>query len=210
VRFTTIFFDLDDTLYPASSGLWPTLKERMSRYMIERLGIAPDAVPRLREAYFRKYGTTLRGLEANHAIDVQDYLAFVHDVPLADYIHPDPIQQTVLAGLPTRKLIFTNADANHAHRVLRALEIESLFQDIIDINRMAPHCKPSPQAFSVAMRAAGESNAAACVLIDDMPHTTRAARRAGMHALLFGAAHANGYANGAFRDWEKLPALLEG
>ena len=127
MRFTTIFFDLDDTLYPASSGLWPTLKERMNRYMIERVGIPAEDVPRLREEYFRKYGTTLRGLQANHELDVEDYLAYVHDVRLTDYIHPDPEQQSVLAALPTRNLIFTNADANHARRVLRTLRIEEHF-----------------------------------------------------------------------------------
>ena len=122
--FTTIFFDLDDTLYPASSGLWPTLKERMNRYMVERMHIPQAEVPRLRERYFLKYGTTLRGLQANHEIDVQDFLAYVHDVRLADYIHPDPLQRSVLASLPTRNLIFTNADASHARRVLRTLQIE--------------------------------------------------------------------------------------
>jgi putative hydrolase of the HAD superfamily len=127
MRFTTIFFDLDDTLYPASSGLWPTLKERMNQYMIERMNIPAEQVPELRAQYFRAYGTTLRGLQANHEIDVQDYLAYVHDVRLTDYIQPDVIQRSVLASLPTRNLIFTNADASHARRVLRALRIEEFF-----------------------------------------------------------------------------------
>src|SRR5512142_1064203 len=107
VQYTTIFFDLDDTLYPASSGLWPTLKERMNRYMVDRLDIPALEVPRLREHYFRTYGTTLRGLQANYEVDVEDYLAYVHDVQLTDYIHPDPVQQSVLGRLSTRNLIFT-------------------------------------------------------------------------------------------------------
>ena len=28
MRFTTLFFDLDDTLYPNSSGLWQGIKAR--------------------------------------------------------------------------------------------------------------------------------------------------------------------------------------
>ncbi|MCL5611614.1 MAG: pyrimidine 5'-nucleotidase, partial [Chloroflexi bacterium] len=75
MSFTTIFFDLDDTLYPASSGLWQTLKKRMSTYMHERMGIPESEIGRLREKYFREYGTTLRGLQANHKIDEQDFLA---------------------------------------------------------------------------------------------------------------------------------------
>jgi putative hydrolase of the HAD superfamily len=210
VRYSTIFFDLDDTLYPPSSGLWPTLKQRMSLYMTERVGIPAAEVPGLREAYFRKYGTTLRGLQANHDIDVADYLAYVHDVPLEDYIHPDPAEKRVLASLPTQNLIFTNADANHARRVLRMLEIESCFVNIVDVNRMEPYCKPSPEAFSLAMQVAGESNPARCVMIDDLPHTTRAARKLGLFTLLYAARAAGEDADGAFTDWGALPSLLDG
>jgi putative hydrolase of the HAD superfamily len=210
VRFTTVFFDLDDTLYPASSGLWPTLKERMNRYMIERMAIPEDEVPVLRERYFRTYGTTLRGLQANHAIDVEDYLAYVHDVRLTDYIHPDPFQQSVLASLPTRNIIFTNADLNHAHRVLQVLQIEQYFHGFVDVNAMDPYCKPSPQAFEMALKTAGENDASRCVMIDDLPHTTRAARSLGLYSLLYGAPTAADVADAAFTDWRLLPALLDG
>lgn len=208
MRFTTIFFDLDDTLYPASSGLWPRLKERMNRYMVDRMNIPEEQVPHLREQYFRTYGTTLRGLQANHEIDVQDYLAYVHDVCLTDYIHPDAIQRSVLASLPTRNLIFTNADASHARRVLQALQIEECFSEVVDVNRMEPFCKPSPQAFAMVMQAAAESDPSRCVMIDDLPHTTRAARAMGMFALLYGAATGGPDADAAFSDWRSLPGLL--
>ncbi len=210
MRFTTIFFDLDDTLYPASSGLWPTLKERMNRYMIERMQIPAQDVPGLRERYFRTYGTTLRGLQANHAIDVEDYLAYVHDVRLTDYIHPDPVQQDVLASLPTRNIIFTNADAKHARRVLQILQLESYFADIVDVNAMEPYCKPSPQAFALALKRAGEGEPSNCVMIDDLPHTTRAARSFGIYSLLYGSAATADVADAAFTHWHMLPALLNG
>ena len=210
MRFTTIFFDLDDTLYPASSGLWPTLKERMNRYMIERIRIPEADVPRLREKYFRRYGTTLRGLQANHVVDIQDYLAYVHDVRLNDYIRPDPVQQSVLSRLPTRNLVFTNADAKHARRVLQTLQIEEHFVDIVDVNRMEPHCKPSRQAFALALKVSGENDPAKCVMIDDLPHTTRAAKHFGLYSVLFGAPAPGGDADAACRDWPCLTALLNG
>jgi putative hydrolase of the HAD superfamily len=210
VRFTTIFFDLDDTLYPASSGLWPMLKERMNRYMIDRMDIPAADVPRLRERYFRTYGTTLRGLQANHKIDVQEYLAYVHDVRLCDYIHPDPVQQAILASLPTRNIIFTNSDANHVRRVLHVLQIEAYFAAVVDVNAMDPYCKPSPQAFALALRAAGESDPSRCVMIDDLPHTTRAAKEFGLYTVLYGALGDPGAADANFTDWRTLPALLDG
>ncbi len=210
MQFTTIFFDLDDTLYPPSSGLWPTLKARINLYMIERLRIPEQDVPRLREQYFRNYGTTLRGLQANYQVDMSDYLAYVHDVQLTDYIRPDPVQQAVLAGLPTRNVIFTNADIKHARRVLKVLDIEPYFADVVDVNVMNPYCKPSREAFGVALKAAGESQASRCVLIDDLPHTTRAARDFGFYSVLYGALPDAGAAHAAFTDWTELPRLLDG
>ncbi|HUH95724.1 MAG TPA: pyrimidine 5'-nucleotidase [Anaerolineales bacterium] len=210
MRFTTIFFDLDDTLYPASCGLWPAIKERMNSYMDERMGIPQAEIPRLREKYFREFGTTLRGLQANYDLNVPDYLAYVHDLPLQDYLHPDPIQQKALAALPTRNLIFTNADAPHARRVLRQLQIEEYFADIVDVNRMDPYCKPSREAFAIAMQIGGESDASKCVMMDDLPHTTRAAKDFGLYAILYGAPAPGTDADAAFRDWSQLSALLNG
>jgi len=218
MRFTTIFFDLDDTLYPSSTGLWPAIKDRMNSYMDQRMGIPKAEIPRLREKYFREYGTTLRGLQAKHNVDVQDFLAYVHDLPLKDYLHPDAKQQKVLASLPTRNLIFTNADAPHAQRVLRQLQIEEYFADIVDVNRVDPYCKPSREAFKIALNIAGESDPSKCVMIDDLPHTTRAAKELGLYAILYGSAvpnHLDAAAlspdmNAVFKDWSQLPALLNG
>ena len=36
----------------------------------------------MREQYFVTFGTTLNGLRANHGVDPEEYLAFVHDIPL--------------------------------------------------------------------------------------------------------------------------------
>ncbi len=33
MHFKSLYFDLDDTLYPASSGLWDAIRERMNTYM---------------------------------------------------------------------------------------------------------------------------------------------------------------------------------
>lgn len=210
MNFTTLFFDLDDTLYPASTGLWHAIKERMNIYMREKMGIAASDVPRLREKYFREYGTTLRGLQANHKMDVSDFLAFVHDLPLGNYLTPNPTLRSVLASLPTRKLIFTNADVSHARRVLTALELESLFDGVVDVNAVSPYCKPMPESFKIAMDAAGETDPARCVMIDDIHRTTRAARDFGLFAILYGQDAPHPDADATLADWINLPALLNG
>ena len=208
MRFTTIFFDLDDTLYPSSTGLWEAIKGRMNLYMCERLGIPENNVPHLREQYFKMYGTTLLGLKKRHNVDKEDFLAFVHDLPLKDYLTPDPLVREVIASLGTRNLIFTNADVHHARRVLSALELDDLFETIVDVNTVAPYCKPMPESFAIAMELADEPDPRKCVLIDDLPRTTRAALNVGMASLLYGCDEPCADASGVFADWNHLPILL--
>jgi putative hydrolase of the HAD superfamily len=81
---------------------------------------------------------------------------------------------------------------------------------MVDVNAMEPYCKPSPEAFALALRTADEPDPARCVMIDDLPHTTRAARLFGMYTILCGAEAAGPDADAAFRDWPRLPALLNG
>jgi len=208
MRFTTIFFDLDDTLYPNSTGLWKAIKERMNLYMVERMGLPEKDVPAMREQYFKMYGTTLRGLQARHQVDTEDFLAYVHEVPIEDYLTPNPLQREIIASLPSRKLIFTNADVNHARRVLAAIQLDGLFEQIIDINAIAPYCKPMPEAFAIAQELADEPDPRKCVMIDDLPRTTKAALEVGMPSILYGTDEPTAEASGVFTDWNHLPILL--
>ena len=210
MKYTTIFFDLDDTLYPASTGLWEAIKERMNLYMRDRMGFDPAEIPQIREKYYLQYGTTLRGLQANHDIDVQDFLAFVHDLPLSDYIQPNPALCETIASLGTHNLIFTNADAAHARRVLKALGMNECFENIVDVNAVSPYCKPMPESFQIAMRMAGESEPSRCVMIDDLSRTTRAAREAGWFGILFGQEAPHPDADATLSDWRNLASILNG
>ncbi len=134
-----------------------------------------------------RYGTTMRGLQAEYHVNEDEYLAFVHDVPLLDFLRPNPGLCQMLQAYPQRKVIFTNADSNHARRVLAVLGLSACFQQIIDIKAMSPYCKPMQEAFRIALEMAGESDPARCVLVDDQAHNVRAAREFGMHAIRIGA-----------------------
>lgn len=209
MKFSTIFFDLDDTLYPPETNLWRAIKLRMNDYMRERMHIPEQQIPELREKYYQQYGTTMRGLQAHHQIDTDDFLAYVHNLPLAEFLSPDPVQREIIAALPARRVIFTNADVHHAQRVLAALNLSDLFPVLVDVNAVAPYCKPMPESFEIAMRAAGETDPSRCVMIDDLKRTTRAARAAGMFSLLYGNESPNSDAHASFTNWRDLPQILE-
>jgi HAD superfamily hydrolase (TIGR01509 family) len=107
-------------------------------------------------------------------------------------------------------LIFTNADVSHARRVLAALAVDDLFDGIVDVNQVAPYCKPMSESFEIAMKAANESDPARCVMIDDLSRTTRAARDFGMFGVLYGLEESHPDADATFTDWNRLPTLLNG
>ena len=96
--FSTIFFDLDDTIYPHSTGIWDEIRERMDIYMHDRLKLPLDEIPKLRMSYLETYGTTLRGLQNQMQIDTQDFLEFVHDVPVNKYLKfNEPLKKILLS-----------------------------------------------------------------------------------------------------------------
>lgn len=103
--FSTLFFDLDDTLYPSNSGLWDAIRDRMNEFMYERVGLSRGEIPILRRFYFETYGTTLQGLQIHYNVDADEYLAYVHDLPLEQYIRPDPELQLMLISLNRSKWI---------------------------------------------------------------------------------------------------------
>jgi putative hydrolase of the HAD superfamily len=181
-----LLFDLDETLYPSRSGLMAGIGELMSRYMEERLDMPPTEVPTLREHYYRVYGTTMRGLQIHHGIDPEDYLAYVHDLPLEDYIGPNDELDRVLAEIETEKVVFTNASAEHARGVLKVLGVERHFSRIIDVRALGYIAKPDPAAYRRALAILGAAGDE-CLLVDDRARNLSPAKELGMITVLVGS-----------------------
>jgi len=185
--FSTLLFDLDDTLYPPNSGLWQAIRDRMSQYMWEVVGLPVDQVPELRRVYFEEYGTTLRGLQIHYHVNADEYLAYVHDLPLRNFIAPVPGLRDLLLSLPQQRWVFTNSDMNHATRVLEVLDLSDCFKGIIDIRSVDFICKPETIAYQKAMLLVGEENPFQCVFFDDSPRNLAPARQLGFFTVLVGS-----------------------
>jgi putative hydrolase of the HAD superfamily len=205
---STLLIDLDDTLYPPTSGLWSLIRQRIDLYMHERLGLPWEIIPDLRRRLFSEYGTTMRGLQVTRQLDEKDYLAFVHDLPVEERLQPDPALASLLRRYPQRKVIFTNADEYHARRVLRALQMEGLFDDIIDICDIAPYCKPMPAAFSRALELAGVTLPGECLVCDDTPRNLAAARSLGCITVLVGSGNPSSDADYSILNLGALSQVL--
>ncbi|HMK07684.1 MAG TPA: pyrimidine 5'-nucleotidase [Anaerolineales bacterium] len=185
-RFATLLLDLDDTLYPASSGLWEAIGDRINRFMVEHVGIEPERAPGLRRFYFEHYGTSLNGLIRNHGIDPYAYLRFVHDLPLADYLAPDPQLRFMIENLAIAPVIFTNADTAHARRVLTVLGISDLIDQVIDIIALDWINKPEVAAYRRALELCHQPDPRQCLVVDDQLRNLAPASDLGMGTVLVG------------------------
>ncbi|XP_022931845.1 uncharacterized protein C24B11.05-like isoform X2 [Cucurbita moschata] len=137
--FDCLLFDLDDTLYPVSSGLAAACKSNIHGYMAEKLGIENSKIPELSNLLYKNYGTSMAGLRAiGYDFDYDEYHRFVHGRLPYDNLKPDPILRTLLLSLPYRKLIFTNADKVHTAKVLNKLALEDCFEGIICFETLNP------------------------------------------------------------------------
>jgi putative hydrolase of the HAD superfamily len=182
-RLRIVLFDLDETLYPRGSGVMGQIRARILRYMIDRLELDPDTAEKLRMHYLHTYGTSMRGLQIHHAIDPDDFLHYVHDFPIEEFIPPSPRLDAVLGRLPLEKVIFTNASREHAERVLGWLGISHHFKRIVDVRDLQYVSKPNPEAY-VRVCALLHVEPDECMLVEDSARNLQPAKELGMVTVL--------------------------
>ena len=175
---TDWIFDLDNTLYPASTGLFTQIDARMNAYIRRLLDVDEDEAHRVQKHHFHTHGTTLKGLTIEHGIDPHDFLEDVHDIDL-DMIGPDETLARGLGRLPGRKFIFTNGDAPYARRVLGRLGIEDHFHGLHDIIAADLRPKPDPHGYEL-MCARFDIDPGGALLVEDMAKNLKPAKALGM------------------------------
>lgn len=174
-------FDLDNTLYPASSSLFPQIDVRMRRFIAERLKMDLDDAFRLQKRYYKEFGTTLRGLMLIHHIEPEEFLSFVHDIDCT-VLEAAPRLDRALAALGGRKLIFTNGSERHAENVLARLVIARHFEGIFDIRAAGFIPKPQPECYRTMIeRHAVDPRAA--LMVEDIHRNLVPAAAIGMTTL---------------------------
>jgi putative hydrolase of the HAD superfamily len=171
-------FDLDNTLYPASARLFSQIDARMGAYIQRLLGLDHDAAHRVQKGFFHSHGMTLPGLMAHHGVDPHEFLADVHAVDV-DVVTPHPELADLVARLPGRKFVFTNADAPYAERVLARLGLSDSFDALHDIHALGYVPKPQPPAYASLCAAHGIDPARA-VFVEDMARNLVPAKAIGM------------------------------
>jgi putative hydrolase of the HAD superfamily len=142
----TWVFDLDNTLYPYHLNLWQQVDARIREYVANFLKVEREEAFRLQKDYYRRYGTTMRGLMTEHGLNPDDFLEYVHQIDHSP-LEPNPALGAAIEQLPGRKLVLTNGTRKHADAVMRRLAIDHHFEDVFDIVAAELEPKPSPQTY---------------------------------------------------------------
>lgn len=212
-RPKNLILDLDNTMYPKSSGLDEAMRQRIVLYLAERHGLGLDEAAELRQRYVREFGLSLPGIMRDFPVDVADYQAFIHDVDISRYVSPDPVLREFLNRCELRKVIFTNSSKDHVAKVLAALGIkEAAFSHIIDYTGTGFRSKPQPEAFEAMLTQIG-AEGPDCIMVDDLPKTICIAKN--QFAMMCALVDEDGIGGCAEADWNirriaDLPGIIEG
>ncbi len=205
--FSTILFDLDETLYPRSAGLMEAISARINEFIESRLGVSPEQARALRRHFRDAYGTALRGLmEEGHPVDLDDYLEFVHRIPL-DTIGPAPALAERINRLPLRRAVLTNSNIEHARRILDHMALSGCFERIIDIRALEYVNKPDQRSYTKALDMMG-AMARQTIFVEDNTLNTRPAKAMGITTIVVDAALDDG-ADYAVASLDEALTLVE-
>ena len=193
----TWVFDLDNTLYPHHLNLWQQVDERIRDYIARYLKVTAEEAFRLQKDYYKRYGTSMRGLMTEHGMEPDDFLDFVHQIDHSP-LTPNAALGAAIEVLPGRKLILTNGTRRHADAVLARLELDRHFDDVFDIVAAELEPKPSPQTYDRFLMA-HNVDAARTAMFEDLARNLVVPHALGMTTVLVVPEHTRE----VFReDWE--------
>jgi putative hydrolase of the HAD superfamily len=180
-KVETWVFDLDNTLYPHHL-LWQQVDDRIRNFIAEFLKVPHDAAFRIQKDYYKRYGTTMRGLMTEHGLNPDDYLEYVHQIDHSP-LEPNPALGAALKKLPGRKLILTNGTRKHADAVMKKLEVHEHFEDVFDIVAAELDPKPLPQIYQRFL-ARHDVDPAKAAMFEDLARNLEVPHALGMTTVL--------------------------
>ena len=207
VPITTLIFDVDDTLYPVSSGFSDHRNGAVVQdFMVDELGFADRESARIfRDAAFREHHSTLKGLSVAAAAGALpggrpfDELSlgryWAARLAFGEYLSPARGLAAALrelaapppAGPGLRLVVFSNGPREYVRRCLAALGLAGdVFADadVFGVEDVLPACKPEAAAFARVLDAVGAPPPGACVMFEDSMKNVRACRALGVRTVL--------------------------
>ncbi|MBK9444951.1 MAG: pyrimidine 5'-nucleotidase [Betaproteobacteria bacterium] len=176
----TWLFDLDNTLHNASPHIFPQINRSMREYIERHLGVDEHEATRIRQQYWDRYGATLTGLMRHHGTDPRHFLWETHQFDdLPRMVVFERGLKAMLARLPGRKIIFSNAPRHYTDAILRLADIRHEFAAVYSIEQLRFKPKPAVSGFLRILQREG-LEAKNCIMVEDSLVNLVTARKLGM------------------------------
>ncbi len=190
---TIWLFDLDNTLHNASAAVFPSIASNMTRYITQVLIDAnhpsdPATVEAMRVGYLQRYGATLKGMVIHHGVKESEFLREAHRFEhLPDLLRRERGLSSILARLPGKKILFTNAPQSYSQEAIRHFNIHRHFAAHISIENMRVHGKSHPKPSKPFLRkllAQHGWHPNQCILVEDSVANIVAAKQIGLRTVM--------------------------
>jgi len=215
-----LIFDIDDTLYTVSCGFSDHRNAEVTvKFLVEEVGFhSYDGAKSLRDEYFQRYHSTLKGLSIAsregklprpfNEIELGQY--WTEHCNFEKYLKPDPLVIEALrtlrddAGLTL--VAFTNSPVKYGLRCLDFLGLRGIFADhhVFGIEDVLPAAKPERAAFEKVLNTVG-LRADRTVMFEDSMKNIKACKAMGMHTVLI-SERAGGSSGGEAVLLDDLPS----
>ena len=125
----------------------------------------------------------MNGLIVERGINAADYLTYVHDIPVEEFLGLNPALEAMLSALPLRRAVYTNANTEYSWRVLRALGVADHFERVIGIEDVGLRNKFHREAYEQALTLLGVRGPE-CIMVEDTVRNLRPAKALGLTTVL--------------------------
>lgn len=174
--------DVDNTLYDYSCDLERLICERFIYYISFKSRVSLKKAEEINSYLFKKYNHTLVGAIKEKVIadqEVDEFSTFVHNFNIKRIIKPNKPVIRLIKKAKGRKIIFSNSDLNHIHKILKMFSLNDCIDEIYDIKRLGYNPKPGYAAFNI-VRQQQKFKFANSILIDDSIENLKTAKSLGI------------------------------
>ena len=131
---TTLVFDLDGVLYPASNGYLENVRDNQRKFLTEKFNLSLEDARRVRKEAFEKHNQTLKGLRSlGYAVEHDEFTEYVrkgYDEYLSCDLRVNKTLERLKLACSKRKgkmVLMTNTAEKQARKCLGALNICLLY-----------------------------------------------------------------------------------
>tara|TARA_X000000368_G_scaffold286149_1_gene227257 strand:+ start:730 stop:1407 length:678 start_codon:yes stop_codon:yes gene_type:complete len=188
-KIDTWIFDLDNTLYSADSGIFQQVHQLMGKFIQEFLNIDLQKAKEIQKKYYKKHGTTLRGMMDNYGVDPDHFLEEVHKLDYSIVSSNDKLNEE-LKKLKGKKIIYTNANMKHTLNVLERIKLSNFFDEIFDIKMANYIPKPEMKPYEQIIKDF-DLNPSTSAMFDDIAKNLVPAKKVGFTSIWINAGYEN-------------------